>query len=189
MIANQLFNRISLFFYKNTTLWLVGLFLILLLLMLISLPLFENILQIEENMISLDVPPTYSSDRVYEILTEWGKDGRLKQFWLHLTWDLLFPMIYFFFLGFLLSWFSKRGFKRDSKMQKLKLVSFVAAVDLLENIALFLLIIFFPANVYILSWIKTGLTLTKYYIFGPAILFGLVVSTFFASKNRFIIQD
>jgi len=72
-----------------------------------------------------------------------GKSGRLKQFWFHLTWDLLFPIIYFFFLGFLLSWLYKRGFKRDSKMQKLNLVSLVAAVDLLEDIALFFADYFF----------------------------------------------
>ncbi|MBN1891251.1 MAG: hypothetical protein JW780_00575 [Clostridiales bacterium] len=188
MKGNQLFGRLSSFFYKGTRLWLVGLFLILIVLLFVSLPVFEDILQIDENMTSLDRHHIYSSDQVYEILTEWGESGRLKQLWLHLSWDLLFPLIYFFFLGFLISWLSKRGFKQHSKMQLLNLVSFVAVVDILENISLFILILIFPANVFILSWIKTGLTLTKYYLFGPAILFALVVSTIYAIRNRFVIQ-
>lgn len=188
MKDNQLLGRLSSFFYKITRLWLVGLFLILIVSLFIALPVFEDILQMEKNMTSLDSSHINSSDRVYEILTEWGESGRLKQLWLHLTWDLLFPLIYFFFLGFLITWLSKRGFKQQSKMQLLNLVSLVAVVDILENISLFLLIFVFPANVSVLCWIKTGLTFTKYYLFGPALLFVLVVSTIFAIKNRFAIQ-
>lgn len=188
MKINPVFNKLSSFFYNKTKLWLVGLFFVLIVLKFLFLPIFENILQIDEQMISLDKPHIYAPETVYAILTDWGESGRLKQFWLHLTWDLLLPIIYFFFLGFLISWLAKRGFKPNSKMQKLNLVALVAVVDLLENVSLFFLIQIYPANVYILSLVKTGLTLTKYYLFGPAILFGLVISTVFALKNRFVVQ-
>lgn len=157
---------------------------VLIVLNFLSLPVFEEVLQIDENMVSLDKPQLYSPEAVYEILTHWGEEGRIKQFWIHITWDLLLPVLYFFFLGFLISWIAKRGFKPGSKMRLLNLVALVAVVDLLENIFLFILIFIYPANVYILGLIKTGLTLIKYYVFGPAILFALVASTVFAIKNR-----
>ena len=121
-----------------------------------------------------------------EILTDWGESGRLKKLWLHL---ILPPIIYLFFPGFPLAWLVKRGFKRENKMQMIGLVSLVAAIDLLESLSLFLLIFIYPTNVHILSWLKTELPLTKYYIFGPAILFGLSISLIFAIKNKFAIQE
>lgn len=189
MKANTIFNKLSLFFYKKTKLWLVGIFLVLIILNFLSLPIYEDILQIDEKMISIDEPQIYSPMQVYEILTDWGQNGRVKQFWLHITWDLILPIIYLFFLGFLISWLAKRGFKQNSKMQILNLVSLVAVVDLLENISLFLLIFIYPKNWYIISLIKTFLTLIKYYVFGPVILFTLIITTFFAVKNKFAIQE
>ncbi|MBN2442723.1 MAG: hypothetical protein JXJ04_15310 [Spirochaetales bacterium] len=161
---------------------------VLLVLMFVLLPVFEDLFHIDETMISLDKPQLYSPGRVYEIVTDWGESGRFNQFLLHITWDLLLPVIYFFFLGFFISWFAKRGFLRNSKMQKLNLVSLVALVDLFENISLFLLILVFPAKVDALCWLKTILTIIKYYLFGPGILVALVISIISAVKNKFVIQ-
>ena len=185
MVNNK---KLTLFFYYKTNLWLIGLFLVILVLKFLLLPVFENILQIEENTISMNNPQIYSSDRVYEILTNWGESGRFKQFWFHITWDLLFPIVYFFFIGFLISWLTKRAFKQKSSLQNFCLVSLVAAIDLLENISLFLLILVYPSKIDTLCWFKTGFTLIKYYLFGPAILFALVFSTIYAVKNKFKIQ-
>lgn len=188
-MRNNIFDKVSFFFYNKTKVWLIGLFLILIVLLFISLPLFEDILGISGDHISLDKPQLYSPDTIHEILTDWGEGGRLKQFWIHVTWDLLLPIFYFFFLGFLIAWLSKRGFKKEHPLQKLCLVSLVAVIDLFENIFLFILIFIYPANVHLLGFIKTGLTLIKYYIFGPAILFGLVTSTIFAFKNKLKVQE
>lgn len=182
-------NNISSFFYNKTKLWLVGLFFILILLMFLFLPIFEKTLHMSENMISLDKSHVYSPEKIHAILTDWGEIGRLQQIWLHFTWDLVFPILYFFFLGFLISWFAKRGFKSNSKMQKINLLSMVAIVDILENIFLFMLILIYPQNVLMLGWIKTGLTFMKYYLFGPAILLGLLISIVFALKKRFVVQE
>jgi len=189
MKLNLILGKLSYFLYNKTKLWLVGLLFLLLALMFLFLPIYENYLKINVNMISLDKPNIYSSAKTYEILTEWGESGRTKQFWFHITWDLLLPIIYFFFLGFLISWLTKRGFNRDSKKQMFNLVSLVAVIDLLENIFLIALILIYPSNIPILSWIKTSLTLIKYYFFGPAIFFTLLGSTVYAFKNRFIIQE
>lgn len=181
-------KNITSFFYDKTKLWLIGLFMVVLVLKFLLLPAFENFLQIAENTISLDKPQMYSPDEVYEILSNWGEEGRLKQFWLHITWDLLLPIVYFFFLGFLISWLTKRGFKQKSFLQNLCLVSLVAVIDLLENISLFLLICIYPMKIDIFCWFKTGFTLIKYYLFGPAILFALLFSATYAVKNKFKIQ-
>lgn len=184
-----IFTKTSNFFYNKTKLWLVGLLLIMLVAKFMSLPILEEYLQVGENHISLDEPQIYSSDEVYKILTDWGDEGRKNQFLIHITWDLLLPVVYFFFLGFLIAWLTKRGFKPESKFQMLSLVSLVAIIDLLENITLFILILVYPANIAVVGWMKTGLTLIKYYLFGPAILFALIASLIFAMKNRFQIRD
>ena len=181
-------KKLTSFFYEKSTLWLIGLFLVILVLKFLLLPVFENFLKIDENMISMDKPQIYSSDEVYEILTNWGEEGRPKQFWLHITWDLLLPIVYFFFLGFLISWLTKRGFKPKSSLQNLCLVSLGAVIDLLENISLFILILIYPLKIDFLCWLKTGFTLIKYYLFGPAILFALILSAIYAAKNKFTIQ-
>ena len=178
-------NPLTSFFYNKTKLRLVGLFLLLVVLMFLFLPMFENFLSIEENIPSLDKPYMYSPDEVFEVLTGWGEDGRIKQFQFHITWDILLPGVYFFFLGFLIAWLTKRGFRQNSKWQNLCLLSSVAVIDVLENITLFLLILVYPSKIDILSWLKTGLTLIKYYIFGPAILSALFFSGIHAGKNRF----
>lgn len=181
-------NKITAFFYSKTKLWLIGLFLVLLIITFLLLPVFEGLLQITEDTISLDKPYLYPPYKVYEILNSWGEAGRCKQFWLHVTWDLLLPLVYFFFLGFLISWFTKRGFKQKSCLQNLCLVSLVAVIDLFENISLFLLILIYPADSIILCWLKTGFTFIKYYLFGPAIVFALVFSAVYAVKNRLKVQ-
>jgi len=181
-------KRLTSFFYDKTKLWIIGLLFIILVLKFLLLPVFENFLQIAENTISLDKPQIYSPAEVYEIIMNWGEEGRLKQFWLHISWDLILPIVYFFFLGFLISWLTKRGFKPESFFQNLYLVSSVAVIDLLENISLFLLILIYPSKIDILCWFKTGFTSIKCYLFGPAILFSLFFSVIFALKNKFKIQ-
>lgn len=180
--------KISSFLLNKAKIRLIVIFLALLVLKFMSLPYLENLLHIKENTVSIDKPYFYTPNEIYGILTGWGDKGRSSQFIIHITWDLLLPIIYFFFLGFLISWLTKRGFNRNSKFQRLNLVSLVAVVDLLENISLFILIIIYPAKSNLFGWAKTGLTLVKYYLFGPAILFALITSLLFALKNKFKLQ-
>lgn len=149
------------------------------------MPIFEDFLQIDKNMVSLDKPAIHSPKKIHQILSDWGEAGRLKQFWLHISWDLLLPIIYFFFLGFLLAWLSKRGFSQKSFFQNLCLLSLVAVIDWLENLTLFILILLYPAKINFIGILKTAFTLIKYYVFGPAILFALIFSTIYAIKNKF----
>lgn len=182
-------NIISAFFYKKTKILFIGILLILIVLMFPLLPVFGKAIHMNENMISLDSSKIYSPETIHAILTDWGDKGRIRQIWFHFTWDLVFPVLYFFFIGFLVSWFAKRGFRPGSKMQKMNLLAMVAAVDLLENISLLVLVIIYPVTSRILGIIKTSLTAIKYYLFGPVILAGLVTSVIFAIKNGFRIQE
>jgi hypothetical protein len=182
-------NCVLSFFYKKTNPWLIGLFFISIILMFLILPAFENILHLSEDMVSLDKPFLYSNVKIFDILTDWGEEGRFQQILFHLTWDLVLPVIYFFFLGFLLSWFAKRGFKSGSRVQKITLLSLVAVADILENIFLLVLILIYPENVPVIGWIKTGLTFMKYYLFGPLIPAVLLIAVIFALKNRMEVQE
>ena len=182
-------KTISDFFYSKTKLVLIVLLLFIIFAMFQIMPVFEKVLNIDDNIVSMDSADILPQEMIYSILTDWGDDGRVRQVWFHLSWDLIFPVSYFFFVGFLLSWFAKRGFKSNSSMQKLNLLAFVAVVDLLENISIMILVFVYPADIFFLVFVKNALTVIKYYLFGPLIVLGLLLSLVFAAKNRFEIQD
>ncbi len=182
-------NRISNFFYNKTKILFIIIPLILILSMFIIMPAFEKALGMDENLVSLDSSNIYSPETIHTILSEWGYEGRLQQIWFHFTWDLIFPLLYFFYIGFLLSWLAKRGFKKNSKMQKTNLLAAIAVADILENISLLFLILAYPKDAIILGYIKTALTMIKYFLFGPLILITLIVLLIFAIKNKFRIQE
>lgn len=172
----KVFDRISEFFFYRSRLWYVGVLFLLIVALFMVLPITESFFQIGEGMISLDKPNWHSPDDIHKILGSWGDSGRMGQFWLHMTWDLALPVTYFFFLGFLLSYFTRKGFPPESSMHKMNLVSLVAVVDILENAMLFILIVAFPSELVVVGVIKTALTLIKYYLFGPVILLAFAIS-------------
>lgn len=170
-----MFKRLSRFFLKNTKISLVVIPLVAIIFLFILLPTFEEFLNIDTSHVSLDKPMLYSASEINSILTDWGEEGRKSQFLLHITWDLLLPLFYFFFLGFLLSLLLRNVYEKGSRVHYLNLVSLVAVIDILENISLFILITLYPNTPTLVCWIKTSLTLIKYYIFGPGIVIALIV--------------
>ncbi len=182
-------NKFTAYFHNRTKLWIIGILLLLIIIMFFILPTVEDVFHISQDMVSIDEPDIHTPQEIHNILNDWGEQGRIQQVWFHSTWDIILPILYFFFIGFLISWFTKRGFKSESAFRKMSLVSLIAVVDILENIALFILIFSFPSKYGFMGWIKTGLTLTKYFIFGPAIVIALIIAVVFAIRNRFVVQE
>lgn len=177
-------KKISRFFQQQTKILYVVLPLFLIILLFFLLPYTEELLKIDSSHISLDKPRLYSPLEIHNILTDWGEEGRISQFWLHITWDLMLPLFYFFFLGFLISLMFRDRYEKSSRIQYFNLVSLVAVIDILENISLFILLTLHPKIPIVLCWIKILLTMIKYYLFGPGILIALTVGVVGLYKQK-----
>jgi hypothetical protein len=156
--------------------------------MAITLPLLSLLYPVENELVPLDDPVFYTSEEVFSIVESWGDGGRTYQLWLHLTWDLIVPILGFLLIGLFISWLLQRGFRTGSKLQKLNLLALAPIFDLLENICLVSIIVVYPARPVTIAWLKTIFTLSKY---GIAILIVLLmlIGLIKAAMNRFKIQE
>jgi hypothetical protein len=168
--------------------WLIlSVFAALVLFMAITLPILSFIYPAGGEMVSLDDPVLYTPEEVFSIVDSWGSGGRNYQLWFHLTWDFMFPILGFLFIGLFISWLLQRSFKPGSKLQKLNLLALEAVFDLLENVCIVSMIVVYPAQPVALAWLKTIFTMIKYGFMIP-IIFLIVIGLFIAARNRFKIQ-
>ena len=153
----------------------------------ISLPVLSSRFPDEMSLKSLDDPVFYTPGEVFSIIEAWGSPGQAFQLWLHLTWDVVVPVLGFFLFGLSLSWLYQRGARAGSLLRRLNLLALGSGFDLLENFSQAVLIVAYPARPGWIAWLKTLFTLGKYgflVLIALALLIGLVL----AGRNRFKVQ-
>lgn len=158
-------------------------FAIIVLFMAITLPLLSRIYPAGDEMVSLDDPVFYTPDEIFSIMEDWGNSGRTYQLWLHLTWDFIFPIMGFVFIGLFTSWLLQRSFRPDSKLRRLNLITLGSAFDLLENCCIIYLIAAYPVKPVAAAWLKTISTMCKYG-FAVLILLLILVGLIKATINK-----
>jgi hypothetical protein len=105
-----------------------------------------------------------------------------------LTVDIIYPIVYLFFFGLLLSWLFQRGFASNSPIRKLNVLPLGAwFFDLLENITIVSLLSLYPAQPTGLAWVLIILTHIKWLFAGASILL-ILVGLIMAAKNKFKVQ-
>jgi hypothetical protein len=180
-------NNLSERFYKWAKGWLV-----LVLVVLdgffagFIMPLIGGLMQDGTGLIQpLDLMMFAAPDKLFAMIERYGDGTRVFYRNVELTADIIYPIIYLFAFGLLISWLFERGFPSDSKMRKLNVVPFGAFVfDMLENMTIVTLLSIFPAQPMALGWLLFLLTSVKWlFAFGSIalILVGLVM----ALKNGF----
>jgi hypothetical protein len=106
-----------------------------------------------------------------------------------LTVDIIYPIVYLFFFGLLISWLFQRGFASNSPMRKFNVMPLGAwFFDLLENIAIVSLISLYPAQPAGLAWVLIILTHIKWLFAGISILL-ILIGLVMAIKNKFKVQE
>jgi len=156
--------------------------------MVITLPFLSRIYPAADELVSLDDPAFYTPEEIFSIVESWSDGGRNYQLWLHLTWDLIVPILGFLFVGLFLSWLLQRGFGSGSKLQKLNLLALGTVFDLLENICLVSMIVIYPAQPELVAWLKTIFTMSKYGFAIPIVLL-ILIGLIKAAMNRFQVQE
>ena len=126
--------------------------------------------------------------KLFSIARSYGEFGRAFYRSVELTVDIIYPIVYTLALGLFISWLFQRGFKVDSKMQKLNIVPVGAWLfDLLENLGIVTLLSTFPAQITTVAWLTTIFTMVKWTFAGLSMLL-IVIGLVMAAKNGFMKQ-
>jgi hypothetical protein len=181
-------NRISDRFYKWTKGWLV-----LVLLVLdgffagFLLPLIQGIMQDGQGGVTpLDLMMFSTPAEIFAMIARYDIVFYRN---VELTVDIIYPIVYLFFFGLLLSWLFQRGFASNSPIRKLNVLPVGAwFFDLLENITIVILLSIYPDSQPTgLAWILIILTHIKWLFAGASILL-ILVGLIMAIKNKFKVQ-
>lgn len=180
-------NNLSDRFYKWTKGWLV-------LVMLVLdgffsgflLPLIQGMMQDGQGGIQpLDLMLFATPEKVFSMIERYGEFGRPFYRNVELTIDIIYPVVYLFAFGLLISWLFQRGFAPQSKMMMLNVMPVGAwFFDLLENINIVTMLSVYPAKPVALAWLLMALTTVKWAFAGASILL-MLVGLVMAIKNGF----
>jgi hypothetical protein len=177
-------------FYKWTKGWLIFVFFLLdAFFSGFLLPLVQAMLQGDKGGVQpLDLMLFATPQRIFGMINEYGEYGRPFYRSVELTVDIIYPIVYLFFFGLLISWLFQRGFASTSPMRKYNIMPLGAwFFDLLENMVIVILLSIFPSQPTALAWILTLLTTVKWMFAGASILL-ILVGFAMAIKNKFKIQ-
>jgi hypothetical protein len=129
-------------------------------------------------IVSLDAQLFYRPEQAFATVAAYGE---ARRFWIviYLTWDIANPILYTAIFGLLISWFFRRGFRAESRLQRLNLLPVAAGLcDLLENLCIVMLLALYPAQPAAVAWLSTICTVSKIGFLSVSmllILVGLVV--------------
>lgn len=118
---------------------------------------------------TIDTKLYYSPEELTAIMAAYGEQGRRVYALSHLTADVLFPVVYAFFFGLLISYLFQRSFPRDSWIQRMNLTPFILLIlDLMENTGIVILLLSYPSSpvglaqltgfITSIKWVAAGLT-------------------------------
>lgn len=181
-------NNISDHFYKWAKGWLI------LVLFLLDgffagflLPLIQGMMQDGKGGVQpLDLMIFSAPSKIFEMI---GRYDRVFYRNVELSVDIIYPIVYLFFFGLLISWLFKRGFTPTSPIRKLNILPVGAwFFDLLENITIVSLLGVYPSEPIALAWVLIILTHLKWLFAGTSILL-ILVGLIMAIKNKFKIQQ
>jgi len=108
----------------------------------------------------------YTPETLWQWLAAYSPTERQRALWGHLTFDLVYPLLYGSLLLLLLakSW----GIRFQSWITRLPLA--MVLYDYGENFALAALFSHWPTRHTVLAWLACGLTFTKWFFFGGILI-------------------
>lgn len=170
---SRMLNTISKWFYKVSNTWIAaGALLIFALFSIFILPgQAEKSEDYSDASGSPDLSFYYTPDFLYDLAESYGEQGRSEYVRARFTFDIIWPLIYFFFLTTAISWVFSRVFKPDSRVRPANLLPLFAILfDLLENISTSLVMYQFPARTPLIAWFAPIFTSTKWLLVAASIL-------------------
>lgn len=174
-------QRISQYFYSKSSFWVFLITLALFVMfMLVVLP--SEASRSDEVLGSAPSPDTsfyYSKDDLYQMAEEYGQEGRLYYLDSRISFDIIWPLVYTFFLINAISWLLDKTILEGSKLRLLNLVPLAGILlDYLENISNMVVMFRFPQQTDILASLAGIITSLKWVFVSGSFLilvFGFVL--------------
>lgn len=134
---------------------------------------------------SPDMSFFYSADDLYRMADSYGETGRAAYVRARFTFDVIWPLVYLFFLGASISWSLARALSEGNRWRMLNLFPVLGWLfDLLENIAASVVMLNFPSHVPVAEALTPIFTLIKWFFVGGS--FVILVPAFLAAVLRVI---
>ena len=120
---------------------------------------------------SPDTSLYYSADQLYRMAETYGPDGRQAYIQARFTFDLIWPLVYTFFLLTALSYLGRLAFPAGSSWRLVNLLPLVGVLfDYLENIATSLVMARYPLATPVVAELAGVFTLLKWLFIGLSFL-------------------
>jgi hypothetical protein len=122
----------------------------------------------------------YSADDLYRMAEAYGEEGRWAYIRARFTFDLVWPLVYLFFLVTAIGWVFSRAFGPESPWQRANLAPVLGALfDYLENLTTSLVMVRFPDQTPLIDVLAPLFTALKWGSLGVSFLLltgGIVVT-------------
>ena len=124
-----------------------------------------------------DTSLVYSADDLYRMAEAFGPGGRQAYIQARLTFDVIWPLVYAFFLITTISWLADRAFRPGSSWRLLNLVPVLGIVlDFLENGASVIVMARYPLHTPVIDLLAPIFTFSKWVFVGGSFVVLLVVA-------------
>lgn len=132
-----------------------------------------------------DLSFRYSVDDLYRMSEAYGAQGRQEYVRVRFTFDLVWPLVYGFFMVTAVSWFFVKAFPVESVWQRVNLIPVLGVIfDYLENISTSIVMARYPARTMGIDLLATVFTPVKWVLVGLGFVL-LLVGLVLAAWNRF----
>ncbi len=119
----------------------------------------------------------YSAGDLYRMADAFGPAGRSAYVRARWTFDVIWPLVYAFFLATTISWLAKRAFPEQSRWRLLNLVPVAGLLlDYAENVCTSLVIGRYPAQTPVFDFLATVFTPLKWVFVGGSFVVLVVVA-------------
>ncbi|MFC2026156.1 hypothetical protein ACFLUC_03075 [Chloroflexota bacterium] len=138
---------------------------------------------------SPDLSFYYTPQTLYNMAEVYGEAGRTAYIKARFTFDLIWPLVYTFFLTISLSWLCAIAFPSNSLGQRLNLVPVLAMIfDYLENISGSLVMARYPHQTPVLDTLMPVFTMLKWILVSSSIILlvigGITVLLHWITQSR-----
>ena len=121
----------------------------------------------------------YKPSDLYQMAESYGEAGRQAYIRARFTFDLIWPLVYAFFLTTAISWTFSRAFASDSRWQRANLAPLLGAIfDYLENVSTSLVMTRYPDQTMVVDVLAPVFTAVKWGLLGASfilLLGGLII--------------
>ncbi len=158
-------NRLSIFFSRisSAALAIVSLILFMIFLFIIMPNLANKISVISSGLGSPDTLFFYDKEKLYQLASIYGEEGRLSYIQTRIKYDIAWPIVYALFLVTSVSWFNNKTFKNNQSIKHINVLPVFALIfDFVENISVSVVMYNYPQKEVLFSSISSYATPLKW---------------------------